>query len=155
MNGNDKILARDLISMNKVSLLLTGSEFTLRWDRGFGKYEVAVNSLLSSVQDWIDSDKTAIEIADMKAGSDKEYRSKIKSLTSKAKVSDVIEEASVVPVRVTVLPKDRKLVTEGGYKGLYSAGGKWYTNKIVSNELVILEWSNLDSAKEYLDNINK
>ncbi len=58
MNDNDKILAKDLISINRVSMLLTGNEFTLRWDRGFGKYKASVERLLVEVQDWIDSDKT-------------------------------------------------------------------------------------------------
>lgn len=57
MDDNDKILAKDLISINRVSLLLTGNEFTLRWDRGFGKYKASVDRLLFEVQDWIDSDK--------------------------------------------------------------------------------------------------
>lgn len=56
---------------------------------------------------------------------------------------------------VTSLPKERKMIVDGNLKGLYSAGNKWYTNKIVDNALVILEWDKLDYAKKYLESLIK
>jgi hypothetical protein len=56
---------------------------------------------------------------------------------------------------VTSLPKERKMIIDGNLKGLYSAGNKWYTNKIVDNALVILEWNKLDYAKKYLESLIK
>lgn len=50
---------------------------------------------------------------------------------------------------VSSLPKDKKKIDVG----LYSGSGKFYTNKIVSNELKILEWTNIESAKSYLENL--
>lgn len=50
---------------------------------------------------------------------------------------------------VSSLPKDKKKIDVG----LYSGYGKFYTNKIVSNELRILEWTNIESAKSYLENL--
>ncbi len=58
-------------------------------------------------------------------------------------------------VLVDSLPKDRKAMTEEGYRGLYSSGGKFYTNKVVENKLEIREWSRLEKAKEYLDNLKQ
>ena len=56
-------------------------------------------------------------------------------------------------VSVDSLPKDRKLMSEDGYRGLYSSGKKFYTNKVKSGGLDIREWSKLSKAKEYLDNL--
>ena len=86
MGEVDKISARDLISVSKVSFLLTGNSNTLRWDRSFGKYDVAVNALLSAVHEWINVDKTSGYSLppDNKNEEDKEYRSKIKNLTTEA-----------------------------------------------------------------------
>jgi hypothetical protein len=50
---------------------------------------------------------------------------------------------------VSSLPKDKKKIDVG----LYFGSGKFYTNKIVSNELKILEWTNIESAKSYLENL--
>lgn len=60
--------------------------------------------------------------------------------------SESIEEMGVL---VSSLPKDKKKIDVG----LYSGSGKFYTNKIVSNELKILEWTNIESAKSYLENL--
>lgn len=54
-------------------------------------------------------------------------------------------------IPVSALPKDRKRIEPG----LYSGEGKFFTNKIVDNELVILQWPNEKLAKEYLDNLKK
>ncbi len=54
-------------------------------------------------------------------------------------------------IPVSALPKDRKRIEPG----LYSGEGKFFTNKIVDNELVILQWTNEKLAKEYLDNLKK
>jgi hypothetical protein len=56
---------------------------------------------------------------------------------------------------ITSLPKERKMIIEEDLKGLYVAGNKWYTNKIVDNKLVIFEWDNLDYAKKYLKSLIK
>lgn len=50
---------------------------------------------------------------------------------------------------VSSLPKDKKRISQG----LYSGGGKFYTNKIIDNQLQILEWENRESAEEYLVNL--
>ncbi|MES2864061.1 MAG: hypothetical protein V4666_08080 [Bacteroidota bacterium] len=50
---------------------------------------------------------------------------------------------------VSALPKDKKKISTG----LYSAGDKFYTNKIVDNQLQILEWTSKESAEEYLSNL--
>lgn len=60
---------------------------------------------------------------------------------SKPKITNSIE--------VSALPKDKKRISPG----LYSGGGKFYTNKIVENQLQILEWENRESAEEYLTNL--
>ena len=52
-------------------------------------------------------------------------------------------------IEVSALPKDKKRISPG----LYSGGGKFYTNKIVENQLQILEWENRESAEEYLSNL--
>lgn len=54
-------------------------------------------------------------------------------------------------VEVSSLPKDKKQISVG----LYSGSGKFYTNKVVSGELKILEWEDIDAAKSYLDNLKK
>lgn len=54
-------------------------------------------------------------------------------------------------VTVMALPKDKKQISVG----LYSGSGKFYTNKVVSGELKILEWEDIDAAKSYLDNLKK
>ncbi len=69
--------------------------------------------------------------------------------------NELIEREPISTKQIASLPKDRKLVTDGGFSGLYSSSGKWYTNKVVNNQLLILEWSNIDEAKDYLDNLKK
>jgi len=76
--------------------------------------------------------------------------------SDKKVISDIVEEQKdnseqCFGVAISALPKDKKQISVG----LYSSGGKFYTNKIVSNQLVILEWGDLDSAKLYLDNLKK
>lgn len=56
---------------------------------------------------------------------------------------------------VSMLPKERKMISDPILKGLYTAENKWYTNKIVDNALVILEWDKLDCAKKYLESLIK
>jgi hypothetical protein len=178
MNDNDNILAKDLICISRVSLLLTGNEFTLRWDRGFGKYKVSVERLLVEVQNWIDSDKivlspiglnTADVVYDYGKITTKEVHAMVDKLhnNQNKECYDVLptEEFYTDPrvqldykqfgVSVTSLPKERKMIIDGNLKGLYSAGNKWYTNKIVDNGLVILEWNKLDYAKKYLESLIK
>ncbi len=178
MDGNDKILAKDLISINRVSLLLTGNEFTLRWDRGFGKHKSSVERLLSEVQDWIDSDKNkddtiitritaspniSKEFAGVKIFKDDILPAKgFKGFESVIMPNEYNRTGDVGAVdwksfgtAITSLPKERKMIVDGNLKGLYSAGNKWYTNKIVDNALVILEWDKLDYAKKYLESLIK
>lgn len=152
---NDKILAKDLISINRVSLLLTGNEFTLRWDRGFGKYKSSVDRLLIEVQDWIDSDKSTDLSSQKEIVDDKEYRGKIKDLTTEYISIDEDADLKSFATVVSMLPKERKMISDPILKGLYTAGNKWYTNKIVDNVLVILEWDKLDYAKKYLESLIK
>ena len=61
------------------------------------------------------------------------------------------------PISIKEMPRDKKpySLIKGDYDGLYSSKGKWYTNKVVSNAIVIFEWTNLDSAKNYLDSLKK
>jgi hypothetical protein len=54
-------------------------------------------------------------------------------------------------VEVSALPKDKKQISVG----LYSGSGKFYTNKVVSGQLKILEWEDVEAAKTYLQNLNK
>lgn len=52
---------------------------------------------------------------------------------------------------IAALPKDKKQISIG----LYAAGGKFYTNKVVAGKLEILEWSKEINAQRYLDNLKK
>lgn len=54
-------------------------------------------------------------------------------------------------IEVSALPKDKKQISVG----LYSGVGKFYTNKVVSGQLKILEWESIAAAKFYLDNLKK
>lgn len=56
---------------------------------------------------------------------------------------------TMIYVEVKALPNTKKKIGVG----LYSADGKFYTNKIVDNKLVILEWSDQEAAEGYLDNL--
>jgi hypothetical protein len=49
-----KITSRDIISISKISILLTGDAFKLRYDRNMGVHTENVNKLLKSVDSWID-----------------------------------------------------------------------------------------------------
>lgn len=68
---------------------------------------------------------------------------------SKRKLWDDVKPKLIEGIAVSSLPKDKKKIDVG----LYSGSGKFYTNKIVSNELKILEWTNIESAKSYLENL--
>ena len=68
---------------------------------------------------------------------------------------DGVESWRSFGAAVTSLPKERKMISDPVLKGLYTAGNKWYTNKIVDNALVILEWDKLDYAKKYLESLIK
>ena len=64
MNKDKKeITGIDLVNFKKVSEILTGKQFNLRSDRGFGKYSDDVNRLVSSLDNWIDS-VNGIEVVD-------------------------------------------------------------------------------------------
>lgn len=78
----------------------------------------------------------------------------IKSFVSEFTVDKNIDLKSFATV-VSMLPKERKMISDPILKGLYTAGNKWYTNKIVDNVLVILEWDKLDYAKKYLESLIK
>jgi len=54
-------------------------------------------------------------------------------------------------VEVSALPKDKKQISVG----LYSGSGKFYTNKVVSGQLKILEWEDIEAAKYYLESLKK
>lgn len=77
-------------------------------------------------------------------------KSSVSEFTS-GKDIDVKSSSTVV----SMLPKERKMISDPVLKGLYTAGNKWYTNKIVDNVLVILEWDKLDYAKKYLESLIK
>ena len=78
----------------------------------------------------------------------------VKSFVSEFTVDKDIDVKSFATV-VSTLPKERKMISDPVLKGLYTAGNKWYTNKIVDNALVILEWDKLDYAKKYLESLIK
>lgn len=56
------ITAIDIINFKKVSIVLTGKDFNLRADRGFGKHTEQVNELISYVEKWIDGVKSKSEV---------------------------------------------------------------------------------------------
>ena len=81
-------------------------------------------------------------------------RAAVKSFVSEFTVDKGIGVKSFATV-VSMLPKERKMISDPVLKGLYTSGNKWYTNKIVDNALVILEWDKLDYAKKYLESLIK
>lgn len=143
--------AKDLIKWKEISLVLSGNPNTVRSDRPNTKHSEKIEALLDYVQDWID-----------KKGNVGEVKVTIKAPV-KCETSDLESEEVEIPepvqvkkqdyVSVDSLPKDRKLMSEDGYRGLYSSGKKFYTNKVKSGGLDIREWSKLSKAKEYLDNL--
>lgn len=52
-------------------------------------------------------------------------------------------------VEVSVLPVNSRRLKAG----LYWFGGKYYTSNVVDNNLLILEWTDRDSAEGYLYNL--
>ena len=81
-----KTTARDLISISKVSTLLTGNPFKLRYDRDMGADKERVNKLLDSVDSWIadankpevkiDLSEKKIDLSEKKVVAEKEVKSK-------------------------------------------------------------------------------
>lgn len=134
MNDNDKILAKDLININRVSLLLTGNEFTLRWDRGFGKYKASVERLLVEVQDWIDSDKNNDDLT-------------VKRITASPNISKEFVGVKIFKDDILLNPKyeyaervpfGTTLIDVIGHKIHYDSGKEIYYPKLPNGKVVIL-----------------
>lgn len=157
------IKAIDIVKWDKISVVLTGNPNTIRADRPNKKHAEKIASLLEFVQNWIDG-KGEVKIS-VKV---KEDQSTYDGFAPKYEIKD---EAPDIPaeilkkmwneanpkkldyVSVAALPNDRKIMTEEGYRGLYSSGKKFYTNKVLEGKLDIREWSDLSKAKKYLDNL--
>lgn len=143
--------ASEMIKWKEVSIVLAGNPNTIRSDRPNAKHAEKIKALLDYVQDWID-----------RKGNVEEVKITIKA-PIKCENSDVESEEIEIPnpiqtkkqdyVSVESLPKDRKIMSEEGYRGLYSSGKKFYTNKVKAGGLDIREWAKLDKAKNYLNSL--
>ncbi len=157
--------AKSLVNWKIISTVLTGNGNTVRVDRPNKKYGNEINSLLDYVQDWIDRKGVMGEVKVTAVITEKsvydgfthkyEMQDEVPNIPKEqlSKIWDDVKPKILDYIVVDSLPKDRKAMTEEGYRGLYSSGKKFYTNKIIENRLDIREWSDLKKAKEYLDSL--
>jgi hypothetical protein len=143
--------AKELIKWAEVSVILTGNKNTVRPNRKNKKYTDEIQGLLDFVQEWIDKKGNVtkavvtVKVPEKAADSKKESVPAVVSVIETVKNNDYIS--------VDALPSDRKIYTEGNYRGLYSSGKKFYTNKVKDGTLDIREWSKIEKAKKYLDSL--
>lgn len=176
--------AKKILKFSIISEILAGNHNTIREDRPNTHYMDKLQPLYDMVQGWIDEQlvKSDVRILvklpetqkstwegfpnryetqdDVPEMSD-EARKKLWD-DAKLKITASVKKKAIITGTpndngkiVESLPTDRKLVNLSGYKGLYSSKGKYYSNKVISGNLEIREFENLESAKNYLDLITK
>lgn len=154
--------AKNMVSWKVISTVLTGNGNTVRVDRPNKKYQKEIESLLDYVQDWMDRKGVVGEVKVTAVVSKKQKKPLLESQEEKVvklnnqKIENAVfsgNNSNNLYVLVDSLPKDRKSMTEEGYRGLYTSEGKFYTNKVIDNKLEIREWKDLNKAKIYLNSL--
>ena len=144
MKDNKEVTAHELLSWQKVSLVLTGTDDKIRSNRDNKKFMDKLTPLLEMVQEWIDA-KGEPSWANIEANQDTNSIS-IKIEKERPVNIEDYEEVSQIPVgRVAVQ----------GQRGLYKFNNAYYTNKIVEGKLQIRMYKHLNDVLAYLESIKK
>ncbi len=109
----------------------------------FGKQKISKLTIENKPPEWATKHKQTI----------KTQTETMSPIEFKITATEIEPKSTHHYVLVDSLPKDRKAMTEEGYRGLYSSGKNFYTNKVVENKLEIREWSKLEMAKLYLNSL--